>query len=75
VHAAAEKQEEAAGIGVGHTHTTLPPLNAFCFSSRYGMDLIETQLNQLPKRKKAGEQRSRAADAAMSIAALSNTLL
>lgn len=56
MHAAAEKQESDS------PHTPLPPLNAFCFSSRYGMDLIETQLNQLPKRKKAGEQRSRAVD-------------
>ena len=68
-----QKSKRKQGPESDTPHTPLP-LNAFCFSSRYGMDLIETELNQLPKRKKAGEQRSRAADA-LSIAAQSNTVL
>lgn len=39
------------------------------------MDLIETELNQLPKQKKAGQQRWGATANALSIAAQSNNIV
>ena len=58
-----QKSKRKQGSESDTPHTPLP-LNAFCFRSRYGMDLIETQLNQLLKRKKgwrAEEPRCRCA--------------